>query len=206
MADLVIGKCMTLIKNNKPELNQNDLEIIKYGLHGLYLSITKVFVLIIIAIILNQLKELLLLLCLFGILRSNAFGLHASKSWMCWVATIPIFTLIPRLAMTLTIPFYIKYISSLIFIIHIYKYAPADTRKRPIVNKDIRKKHKLLATLTCAIFSLISFYTSINLLGNTLIFSLLLINIFISPLTYKLFKMPYNNYLSYIEKKGGKIC
>ena len=206
MSELVIGKCMTLIKTNKPELTKTELEIIQYGLHGLYLSITKIVVLITIAIVLNQLKELLLLLFLFGILRSNAFGMHASKSWMCWVATIPIFTIIPRLAMNITIPFYIKYICSLLFILHIYKYAPADTRKRPIVNKDIRKKYKLLATLTGAIFALISLFTSFNLLGNMLIFSLLLINIFISPLTYKIFKMPYNNYLSYIEKKGGKIC
>lgn len=206
MAELVVGKCMTLIKNNKPELNKTELEIIQYGLHGLYLSITKIIVLVLIAIILNQLKELLLLLVFFGILRSNAFGLHASKSWMCWVATIPIFTILPRLAMTITIPLYIKYISCILFIFHLYKYAPADTKKRPIISKDIRRKHKLLATLTGTIFAIISLYTSINLLANTLIFSLLLINIFISPLTYKLFNLPYNNYLSYIEKKGGKTC
>lgn len=206
MSELVIGKCMTLIKTNKPELNNTELEIIKYGLHGLYLSITKIIVLVVIAIVLKQINELLLLLLLFGILRSNAFGLHASKSWMCWLVTVPLFTIIPRIAMFITIPTYIKYICGVLFIIHIYKYAPSDTRKRPIVNKDIRKKHKLLATLTGAIYALVAIFTTNNLLGNMLIFSLLLINIFISPLTYKLFKLPYNNYLSYIEKKGGKIC
>ena len=149
MSELVIGKCMTLIKTNKPELNNTELEIIKYGLHGLYLSITKIIVLVVIAIILNQINELLLLLLLFGLLRSNAFGLHASKSWMCWLVTVPLFTIIPRLAMFITIPTYIKYICGLLFIIHIYKYAPAD-RVLEIAFEQKRRGADIIKIVTAA--------------------------------------------------------
>ena len=48
MANFVVNRCMKLIKNHKPELTETDLEIIQYGLHGLYLSLTKIIVLIII--------------------------------------------------------------------------------------------------------------------------------------------------------------
>ena len=204
MANFVVGKCMNLIKKQKTELSKTDLEIIQYGLHGLYLSLTKIIVLIIISYFIGQLKEFIIFSLLFGILRMNSFGIHAKKSWMCWVTTIPTFIILPFLAKYLIMPIILKFILGILLILHIYKYSPADTEKRPIVSKDIRKKHKLLATLTAIIYVTISIISKNIFIVNSLIFSLILINILISPITYKIFKLPYNNYLKYIEKKYGR--
>ncbi len=204
MANFFVAKCIHLIKNNKPELTKTDLEIIQYGIHGLYLSLTKIVVLIIISIILGQLKAFFIFSMLFGILRTNSFGIHAKKSWMCWITTIPIFVLLPFLAQHLIIPVYIKAILGIILILHVYRYSPADTEKRPIISPKIRKKHKVLATIVATIYIITSFLVDSQIVANSLLFSLILINIFISPFTYKLFNLPYNNYLKYIDKYGGK--
>ena len=209
MANFVIGKCMNLIKLNKPELSQTDLEIIQYGLHGLYLSLTKIVVLVIVSCLLGQLKEYLILAILFGILRTNAFGMHAKKSWMCWVTTIPAFIMLPYIAQHLIIPNIIKLILGFILILHIYKFSPADTHKKPIIDKNLRKKHKLLATLTAIIYVISSILIKEQMICNSLIFSLFLANILISPITYKIFNLPYNNYLKYTVDGYGrkeKVC
>lgn len=209
MANFVIGKCMNLIKINKPELSQTDLEIIQYGLHGLYLSLTKIFVLIIVSCLLGQLKEYLILAILFGILRTNAFGMHAKKSWMCWITTVPTFIILPYITQHLIIPNIIKLILGFILILHIYKFSPADTHKKPIIDKNLRKKHKLLATLTAIIYVISSILIKEQMICNSLIFSLFLANILISPITYKIFNLPYNNYLKYTKDSYGrkeKVC
>ena len=204
MANFFVAKCIHLIKSNKPELTKTDLEIIQYGIHGLYLSLTKIVVLIIISIILGQLKAFFIFSMLFGILRTNSFGIHAKKSWMCWITTIPIFVLLPFLAQHLIIPVYIKAILGIILILHVYRYSPADTEKRPIISPKIRKKHKVLATIVATIYIITSFFVDSQIVANSLLFSLILINILISPFTYKLFNLPYNNYLKYIDKYGRK--
>lgn len=204
MANFFVAKCIHLIKSNKPELTKTDLEIIQYGIHGLYLSLTKIVVLIIISIILGQLKAFFIFSMLFGILRTNSFGIHAKKSWMCWITTIPIFVLLPFLAQHLIIPVYIKAILGIILILHVYRYSPADTEKRPIISPKIRKKHKVLATIVATIYIITSFFIASQIVANSLLFSLILINILISPFTYKLFNLPYNNYLKYIDKYGRK--
>lgn len=209
MANFVVGKCMSLIKCNKPELSDTDLEIIQYGLHGLYLSLTKIIVLVIISYFIGQLKELIIFMLLFGILRTNSFGLHAKKSWMCWVTTIPSFIILPFIAQQLIISKTVKLLLGLILIIHVYIYSPADTEKRPIVSKNIRRKHKILATIIALIYIIISVFIDNIFISNSLFLTLILINILISPITYKIFKLPYNNYLKYSKEKYGrkeKLC
>lgn len=199
MANFVVNKCMNLIKTSKPELSSTDLEVIQYGLHGLYLSLTKVVVLIVASYILGQLREFIFFILVFTILRTNSYGLHTSKSWVCWVTTIPIFIIFPRIALITTIPIYIKVILGGSACLYIFKYSPADTKKRPIINKKIRKRHKILATITAIIFVIISIISQNNFISNVFFLCLLLICFSISPQTYKLFKMPYNNYLNYMS-------
>jgi len=199
MSDLIIGKCMNLIKQKKPELKETELQIIQYGIHGLYLTLTKAIVLLLISYLLNQLLECLFLLLIFGLIRSNSYGLHTPKSWMCWVTTIPIFILLPWIAINAVIPSYIKYFVGLLLIIYIFKHTPADTPKRPIINQKRRQRHNLLATLTATIYIMISLYCKNIFIGNVFFLSLLLMCILISPTTYKIFNLKYNNYLDYLQ-------
>ena len=79
------------------------------------------------------------------------------------------------------------------------KNAPADTHKRPIISKKRRLIYKSLSTILSVIFSVIAIFINNNFISNSLIFSIILENILISPFVYKLFNLPYNNYLTYLK-------
>lgn len=95
-------------------------------------------------------------------------------------------------------PFIIKLILGIVCVLLIYKNSPADTEKRPIVNPKRRKKFKIISVIIATSYVIISFFVN-NFISNSLLFSLLVEVIFISPLTYKIFKLPYNNYINYLE-------
>ena len=95
-----------------------------------------------------------------------------------------------------------KIIIGSILTITISIFSPADTKKRPIINKKRRKIYKILSTIISIIYVLLSVKIENNYIENCLIFSIILQNILISPITYKIFKLPYNNYKEYIKTHG----
>lgn len=207
MKDILIGSCMKLIRKEKPQLSEVQLEQIEYGLAGVYLSITKLIIIIAAAFLLKIQRECACFLIIFAILRNNAYGIHATKSWVCLITSSVAFLGIPMIAMYVTIPFLAKYILGVMATILIFKNSPADTKKRPIISKQKRLRHKLLATLTAIIYVIISISITNNFLSNCFLMSVLLVNILIAPITYRIFKLPYNNYLNYLrEGKGVVVC
>ena len=81
-----------------------------------------------------------------------------------------------------------------------FKNSPADTHKKPIINKKKRKMYKYISTCLAIIYSIIILFIKNQIFCNYLLISLILQNIMISPVTYKIFKLPYNNYITYLEK------
>ncbi len=196
MKDLIINKIMDSIKK-KNKYSDTKLAEIKYGLSTLYINITKTIVIISLAIILNLIKELLLILLFYGILRLFGFGLHAKKTWQCWVGSLITFLLLPYLVKVLEINFYIRLIVSILSIIFIFIFAPADTEKRPLIRKNKRITFKILCTLSAIGLTIYSLLTKNILIQNSIFFSLILECFMISPLSYKIFKLKYANYKNY---------
>jgi Membrane protein putatively involved in post-translational modification of the autoinducing quorum-sensing peptide len=197
MKYFLVKKCMNLIKNKQPHLTSEDLEKIEYGLAGVYLSATKLIVIAIVAMMLGQLKETLFFVLIYALIKTHSYGVHATKSWICLISSILIFIPIPWIAMRAEIPFLIKYIVGAISTIMIFKNSPADTYKRPIINKQKRLKHKLLATLTALIFIIFSVLITNHFIANCFILAILLQSLISSPVVYSIFKLPFNNYLRY---------
>ena len=203
MKDIVVNKILNYIKNNK-KISKQDEEVIIYGLESLYLFISKMIIISIIAIILGIFKEFIIFFIFFNIIRTFAFGLHANKSYICLIVSIIFFIGLPYLSTIIVIPKYHKIIIGILLISCILKNSPADTLKRPIVNKKRRLKLKIYSTIISIIYVIISFFTT-NFVSNCLLFSLLLEAIFISPLVYKIFKLPYNNYLTYLKEEEENV-
>ncbi len=195
MMNWVVGKWMNIV-NYDNRFDETKLSEIKYGLEGLYMQISKLVIISIVALLLNVFKELVLLLLIYNIIRSTSFGLHATKSWICLVASLLLFIGGALIAKYLVINIYIKNIINIIAILLIYKNAPADTQKRPITNPKRRLCYKYISTFIAIIFAYTSLFTS-NLISNCLVISLLIQSGMISPAVYKIFKLPYNNYLSW---------
>ena len=194
--NFVINNSMNLIiRLNK--YSEEQLEEIKYGLETIYLLITKFIVVFTISIILNLWKETLTLLLLFNLLRVTAFGIHASKSIYCWISSIISFLLIPYISKYYILPNWFFIITSSLCIILFILYAPADTIKRPLINAKKRKNFKIITIFTSIIYTFLIFIINNSIVKNLIIFAMILQVILILPITYKIFKLPYNNYKNY---------
>ena len=200
----VVNKLINYIKKNK-EIDKVTEEKLIYGLEAIYILVTKLFIMSLIALIFNIIKEMYIFLGLFSIIRLFAFGLHATKSYICLIISSIVFLIIPYLSHILILKKIIKLTIGIICTLLIFKNSPADTYKRPIISKSRRLKLKVLSTIISITYVILSMYVN-TFISNCLLFSLLLEVIFISPLTYKIFKLPYNNYLKYLERDECNVC
>lgn len=197
MKKLFLKKIRTAIKKQYPNYNDDKIDEIMYGIEGLYLTFTKTVVICIIALILGILKELICLLVAFNFIRFFAFGMHASKSSICLIFSSLVFIIFSILCKYIVLPKYLLYILYLLALAIISIYAPADTVKRPLIKRKKRIKFKILSIMVVIIYFILTLVFKNNLLINSLIFGLLIECILINPITYKAFKMPYKNYITY---------
>lgn len=199
MKKFIINNCMKYIKKNTNH-DEVKLKEIEYGLVSIYLSISKFIFISLIALFLGIFKEMIIFTLLFNIIRMPAFGLHATKSWICLISSTFIFIIIPVLCIYLNLNNFLIISICSVCVLLILKNAPADTYKRPIVSKNRRRVYKILSTIVAIIFSISAIIINDNFLSNCFVFALILENILISPMTYKIFKLPYNNYISFLKE------
>ena len=188
---------MQSIKKYNKDYSNDKLEEIEYGLEVIYLLITKTIVIVGLSFLFGIAIEMLMMLFFYNLLRMYGFGLHASKSWMCWVSSIIIFLLLPYLAKIIIIGYVYKIIILGLCVINLFLFAPADTHKRPLIKKSRRVKFKYTTFILSLIFSYICLLSKNEMLSNCIIFALIVEGVMVNPLVYKIFKLPYNNYKTY---------
>ena len=186
MKNLIINNLVLKISNYQYNTPEKLLEI-KYGLEGLYILITKTIFILIGAILLNILKESLIFLFLFNILRLTGFGAHANKSWSCYIYSAFFFLILPLICKYITLNNIFIIISGIVSIMLIFIFSPADTKKRPIVNKKRKLIYKYITTINSFLFIFISLIIKDNFIINALVFTVISETILILPITYKMF-------------------
>lgn len=90
-------------------------------------------------------------------------------------------------------------IISILCIIILGIYAPADTVKRPLPNKKKRYIRKSLTVLTAIIYSSLIFILRNDYLSYLFISATTIQAIAVNPLTYMIFRQPYRNYKNYSD-------
>jgi accessory gene regulator B len=198
MKSFFIENSINIIKSNK-NYDDDQLEKIKYGLQGIYLSISKFIIILGFSFALGIPKEFLVFTVFYNFIRMPAFGIHASTSYICLLFSSIIFLLFPFLAKLISANIFINLILGIFSLLMLTLYAPADTHKRPLINKKKRIKFKITAIFIGCIYLILSIIINNNFISNALIFSLITEVILILPITYKMFKMPYQNYKSYCK-------
>ena len=199
MKKIIINHWLSIIKKYT-NYDETKLKEIEYGLTGIYLTISKLIVIVIISLLLNIFKETIILLLLFNLIRLISFGIHAKNSWICLLSSIIIFIGAPYLALKIKFNISVKIVVGIINIIFIFLNSPADTKKRPIVNQKRRKVYKLISTMIAIVYVFLSCIIKNNYVSNSLILVLIIQNILISPCTYKLCKEPYKNYINFLKE------
>ena len=184
-----------------PEYDDGKLDEIRYGLEATYLSLTKTFVILTVCLILGIIKEALILLILFNFLRLTGFGIHATKSWMCWISSSITFIGIPFLCRMMVLPNFVLAIVCGVCLLCFFLYAPADTKKRPLIHSKRRMIYKIITLLVGIVYTILVFIINDTFIQNSLVCAMLIQTILIHPLTYKIFKLPYNNYKTYVLAK-----
>ena len=97
MKSLIINGYLNHLKSKKI-YSKEKLEKIEYSLTGIYLTFSKIIVILIISLILGIFKQTLIFILTFNILRTTGCGLHASKSITCLISSIIFFIGLPFLA------------------------------------------------------------------------------------------------------------
>ncbi|MBR3162174.1 MAG: accessory gene regulator B family protein [Bacilli bacterium] len=196
MKKKLLDSSIRLISNNN-NYTQDQLDIIAYGLEAIYLTITKMIVIFCISYFLGIIKEVITLLITYNIIRSQAFGIHASKSSYCLISSLIFFVGGTFICKYIVISRFVMLIISLICDACLFIYAPADTYKRPLINTKKRKRFKILSCLMGIIYTVLIFVLHNNYVANYLLVGMLIEVLMILPVTYKIFKLPYNNYKNY---------
>lgn len=179
------------------DYDNEQIEIITYGLETIYLTVTKMVVLFALAFLLGCVKEFILLLITYNIIRSQAFGIHASKSIYCLISSIIMFIGGALICRYCVFPFWMTVIGSILCNICLLLYAPADTYKHPLVNKKKRKRFKYVSFSLGVIYTVFIIFLKDSILTNYLFIGMIEAVIMILPITYRTFKLPYNNYKTY---------
>lgn len=200
MKDLLINSTMNNIRKYY-NYDDESLAEIRYGLASLYLTISKTIVIFGISYFIGNIKSLLILMVFYSILRLFGFGVHAKKSWHCWIASLLTFLLIPYLCDILIISYKIKFTISLMCVFLLGLYAPADTEKRPLINKKRRIAYKIISVILGLGYIVLFSITKDNLISNCIFFATILETIVVLPITYKLFGLKYNNYKNFNKNK-----
>ena len=180
--------------NNQNDLDEGEKEKLAYGLEGLYMTITKLVVIFLIALLLGFIKEFIITLIFFNIIRFPGFGFHASKSIVCLISSTLLILGLPYLFTNIEVGLTIKIVLCIISVVTFIICAPADTWKRPLANKKKRLVRKVCACSLAIIYSVLIIVFNGNEISNLLLASLLIETILISPIMYLIFKEPYRNY------------
>lgn len=195
----IINKIMKKCENNN-KYSKIDLIKKKYYYECAYTLITKLGFILIVSLFIGTIKELLLFIAFYTPLRTIGFGYHAGSNLECWIFSSILFLAFPYLLSIMVIPKYLLIILSFISILLLIIFAPADTKKRPLIHKEKRQKNKILITIICLIY-----FTTILFLNNQYVVNFIFGGIIwemicVSPLLYFIFKQPYNNYKEYLSK------
>lgn len=177
--------------------NDDELENLRYGLEGLYLSITKLIIIVAISLLLGIFKELCILLILFNIIRFTGFGFHAGKSYECLICSTLLFIGLPKVLSCLNMSKLPLLTIGIVCLIILGLYAPADTVKRPLPNKKKRIIRKVATIIIAIAYIILSQVIDNYTVSYLLISALILEAIMVNPLTYIIFKQPYRNYIKY---------
>ncbi|MBO5121443.1 MAG: accessory gene regulator B family protein [Bacilli bacterium] len=193
MKEKFLDFCITFLQKNN-DYSELELKKLRYGLEGIYLTLTKTIIILLVSVILNIFIETLICILLFNIIRYFAFGFHAEKSFHCLLLSLFNFVAIPYVLLKVNNSLVLNIIICLICLVFILIFAPADTVKRPLKDKKKRMKRKVLTFLTGCLYTLLIVFLKNSFISDILVSTLIITVIVINPITYKIFGQPYNNY------------
>lgn len=190
--------CMFLtnkIRKEMPDIDDEKAEVINYGLQNIIGEIPKIFIMLIIAYILNIFPLALFTFIVLFPYRGASGGVHLKTHIGCIIFTTLFYCAIPFVSQYFTLEGITKIIiiaSVWVFgMIMIKLYAPADTEDVPILAKKDRRKKQIVSYITFSLGLLAALFISNNVISNILLLSNFVQTITITKFVYRLTNSKY---------------
>ena len=203
MIEKLCNYILEKIKKKMPEIDDEQAEIITYGLQMIIGEIPKIFVLFGVGFLIGV--GWYMLFAYFAMLpyRAMSGGFHLKTHLGCIVGTVLFYygnIIISNLLYLDNIQKYILIGLTFIFgMLMVSMYAPADTENVPIISKHERRKKKILSYITLSLTLIAAVFVPDRVLSNILIIGTILQSLSITRLAYKITKNKYG-YEVYAEE------
>lgn len=184
------------IRKHTPDMDDEQAEVINFGLQLIVGEIPKIFLLVLIAFLLGVGPLTLLAFMLILPYKSASGGFHLKTHLGCIVGTIAFYCGNVLISQNIVLePLYIKFI--VIALVWIFgmamctKYAPADTENVPILSTKERNKKRKLSYITLTISLIVAAIVPNSTISNIIIIGMLFQSISITKLAYQITKNKY---------------
>ncbi|MDY3362226.1 MAG: accessory gene regulator B family protein [Clostridium celatum] len=162
MANIFIKKQLDFIINNTGKTDIYEIDKIRYGLEVFYGEISKLIVMILIALILDKLPSFFIMITLLTLIRPHVGGSHAKSFISCMIQSNLLFLIIYYLASIIpSINIFLQFFIIVFSIIIIRKFKPVSPLRKTVNTQYKNLKFKSIVTLT-----LITWFIVSNLILN----------------------------------------
>lgn len=161
--DKLLDKTMNFLYKNNDNMDEEQAEVIRYGLELLFIKISFFVCTMIIGIVMGSFFECLIFTILFSNIRTLAGGYHANTRIQCFIISMLTFTSVLCLLKIVEIYEYILLpiaVVAIILSIVIWEYAPVDTDNKRLDNDEkilFRKKTRKMI-ITEIVIALIAYF------------------------------------------------
>lgn len=165
-------------------------DMARYGIYIFYINALKTLVLLLIALVSGMLQQVILFALPYAALRLFSFGVHLKTPLACTVLGLVYYLGGTALAMYIDIPLSLHIAICCICFICFLFYAPAETKKRPIPQRQ-RKPFKIKALTVLSVLMALAAYLSASgypVCRNLILIATVCQTVNILPLTYKIIK------------------
>lgn len=197
MVDKFCDFILKKMKEKMPDMTEEQGEVILYGLELILGEIPKVLLLFLLGFLLGVGWYVLFAFIVIAPYREVSGGFHLHTHLGCIITTNLFYignVFISKYLVLDSIEKYILIGLSFIFgILMISMYAPADTENVPIINKEERKKKKILSYIFLTVMLIAAIFIQDRILSNILIIGSIIQTMTITRIAYKITKNEYGH-------------
>ena len=196
MIEKICNFLISKMRKQLPDIDDERVEVLNYGLQLVIGEVPKIFLLILIAFLLGIGPLTLLTFLLILPYKMASGGFHLKTHLGCIIGTTSFYCGIVLLSKNIAIePEMLKYaIITAVWLFGMLMcklYAPADTENVPILSQKERKKKRIASYITLSITLIAAVMIKDSTISNILIFGTLFQSIIITKLAYRITNNKY---------------
>lgn len=179
---------------NKEGLELKKLEL---GMEFFLINVSKLIIIYTLAALFGVVNQTIVVHFAFIVIKRYSFGLHALNSTVCSAVSCFLFVIVPFLLNSAGIGNHIVFPVFIAIVYILYRYAPADTKARPLVGIELRARLRAKAVISGVVLMILTLFVPNESTKLLLVMGAVYQCASILPLTYRLLKRSERNYETY---------